>query len=127
MSSEHWILAVVLVNLVLNVATVGLILWALRIKQRDTGAILAYLKNADDMLGLVKIWAESAHTQHKDAKRVMEKVEQQAATAVTSPADVMQAVAAVPAATAEMVVEKMKQESHGDSGVLTVRPPEPPK
>lgn len=107
-----------------------LLLTILYLKYRVYSVTLDYLRRSEqkltdshEILEMVKVYNEMAHTQHKDAKRVMDKVEQKA-DGVVSPKDVMQAVAAVPDATAEKVVEKL---SVSDSGrVPVVKPGENP-
>lgn len=80
-----------------------------------------------EMLELMKVWNESAHTQHKDAKRVLEKVEETTATVSGVSGSATAAIekatnevkTVVPERTAEMVVEKLKREDGGPpSGIF---------
>lgn len=103
-----------------QVATAGLLLLVIYLKYRIFATTLAYLKRSDEILQLVKVWNESAHTQTKDARRVLQKVEEKA-NADVSPSDVLQAVAAVPEQTASKVVERIKSSDSGPHP--TVRPP----
>lgn len=84
---------------------------------------VAYLKRADETLTVTKEWSYLAHNQHKDAQRVMEKVEQRADQNQT----VVRAVEAVPEITATKVVEKIAEraDSIGDSARLKVVPVPP--
>jgi hypothetical protein len=102
-----------------QITMIGLILLVIYLKYRIYTTMLTYLQRSEqkltdshEILEIVKVYNEAAHTQHKDAKRVMEKVEEKT-DAVVSPKDVMQAVAAVPEATADKVVEKLKTEDSG--------------
>jgi hypothetical protein len=115
--SDQAILVCVLLVVLANLAVGG---GHLYLKLRDNRVTLSYLRRADETLAVVKVWCELAHTQHRDAKRVMEKVESRSDS--TSVDTVIKAVDQVP----DKVVEKIKEAGGVDSGQFLPRPPLPP-
>jgi hypothetical protein len=117
------VITTILCLAVIGVSLLAWLVWwqqyQIALKKKLAAEQREYLVAALDILRVVKEYNTLAHTQHKDAKRVMDAVEQAAGTA---PA-VVEAVKAVPDRTADKVVERIMSDSAGDSGKFKTVPP----
>jgi hypothetical protein len=82
---------------------------------------VAYLRRAEETLAITKEWSYLAHNQHKDAQRVMAKVEERTETS----GKVIQAVEAVPDKVVDRITERAGESA--DSGRLKVVVVPPPQ
>ena len=81
---------------------------------------VAYLQEAEKTLSITKEWSYLAHNQHKDAQRVMEKVEEKNEVA----GKVMQAVEAVPDRVVDKIAERAGESVDSGKLKIVVVPPQ---
>jgi hypothetical protein len=118
------VITTILCLAVIGVSLLAWLVWwqqyQIALKKKLAAEQREYLVAALDILRVVKEYNTLAHTQHKDAQRMMNAVEQ----AAGSPPALIEAVKAVPDRTADKVVERiMSGDSAGDRGKFKIVPP----